>query len=320
MSDKEKSILLFVIFITISLVYFFTNTNDINNFIIRNRIIKFISLLLVGYCVAISSTLFQTISNNRIITPSIMGFDSLYIFIQSFIVLVVTNLGDINQYYLEFIISSIAIMSILSRKLYNIVSSISRKTIYLLLLTGVVINLLFKSMGNLLISLMDINKFNLLQQKMYTNFDNMITSSIPIGILVITLCSFIIYNIYNQLDLVLIGRNNAKMLGIDIKNLESAIIGIVSALVCVSTILVGPVIFLGLFVVNISYEIMEYCNHKNMFIFSILISWIALVFSSIITDRIFEFTMTVNVVLDFIGGIYFIGLLLRRNKKYDFNN
>ena len=40
-------------------------------------------MLLVGYAIAVSTVLFQTITDNRILTPSIMGFDSLYRLIQT---------------------------------------------------------------------------------------------------------------------------------------------------------------------------------------------------------------------------------------------
>ena len=47
---------------------------------------KLAAMLLVAYAVAVSSVLFQTVTHNRILTPAIMGFDALYLLIQSLVV------------------------------------------------------------------------------------------------------------------------------------------------------------------------------------------------------------------------------------------
>src|SRR5687768_665882 len=49
------------------------------SFVIPFRGRKLLALCLVAYSVAISTVLFQTVTNNRILTPSIMGFDALYV-------------------------------------------------------------------------------------------------------------------------------------------------------------------------------------------------------------------------------------------------
>src|SRR6218665_1820359 len=49
------------------------------SFVLSFRGKKLASLLLVAYSVAVSTVLFQTVTNNRILTPSIMGFDALYV-------------------------------------------------------------------------------------------------------------------------------------------------------------------------------------------------------------------------------------------------
>src|SRR5690606_16077074 len=56
------------------------------SFVLTFRGKKLLSLVLVAYSVAVSTVLFQTVTNNRILTPSIMGFDSLYVLIKTAIV------------------------------------------------------------------------------------------------------------------------------------------------------------------------------------------------------------------------------------------
>ncbi len=49
---------------------------------------KLAAMILVAYSIAVSTVLFQTVTGNRILTPSIMGFDALYILIQTVAVFV----------------------------------------------------------------------------------------------------------------------------------------------------------------------------------------------------------------------------------------
>src|SRR5690606_3829286 len=55
-------------------------------FILPFRGRKVLGMVLVGTAIAASTVMFQTITNNRILTPSIMGFDALYMLIQTVLV------------------------------------------------------------------------------------------------------------------------------------------------------------------------------------------------------------------------------------------
>lgn len=50
------------------------------DFVLNLRLTKLAALLMVAYAVGVSTQLFQTLTNNPILTPSILGFDSLYVF------------------------------------------------------------------------------------------------------------------------------------------------------------------------------------------------------------------------------------------------
>ncbi len=59
------------------------NTLD---YALPRRAKKLLAMIITGGAIAFSSMIFQTISNNRILTPSVIGLDSLYMFIQTFVV------------------------------------------------------------------------------------------------------------------------------------------------------------------------------------------------------------------------------------------
>ncbi len=67
-------------------LFLFYNLGNSWEFALRLRGLKVVAILVVAGCVAFSSVAFQTLTNNRILTPSIMGFESLYLLIQTVIV------------------------------------------------------------------------------------------------------------------------------------------------------------------------------------------------------------------------------------------
>src|SRR5699024_1410927 len=86
MGYKKKTIILAIIALLLTLLYIFYQLTGNIGYILPRRIIKIVAILLTGGAIAFSTTLFMTITNNRILTPSIMGIDSLYLLTQTFII------------------------------------------------------------------------------------------------------------------------------------------------------------------------------------------------------------------------------------------
>src|SRR5699024_6001443 len=84
-----------------------------------------------------------------------------------------------------------------------------------------------------------------------------------------------------------------------------------------ATALVGPIVFLGLLVVNLSYEFMKTFRHQYIILGAIFISIIALIGGQFIVEKLFSFETTISVIINFVGGIYFIYLLLKENQSWE---
>lgn len=183
--------------------------------------------------------------------------------------------------------------------------------IFFLLLVGTVIGTLLRSMTSFMQVLIDPNEFINLQSKMFATFNNVNTDILLISIIIILIIFAIIYDDIKKLDVMLLGRDNAINLGIDYDKFSKKILLVVSILVAVSTALVGPVTFLGLLVVNLTYQYFKTYKHKCLIVGAILMSIIALLGGQIMVERVFNFSSTVSIIINFIGGIYFIYLLLK---------
>ncbi|GEN32931.1 hypothetical protein ADA01nite_03910 [Aneurinibacillus danicus] len=118
------------------------------------------------------------------------------------------------------------------------------------------------------------------------------------------------------LDVLSLGREQAINLGIDYDHVVKRLLIIIAILISIATALVGPITFLGLLVANVAYEFLKTYKHKYLIVGSIFISIIALLGGQLIVERVFTFSTTLSVIINFIGGVYFIYLLLRENKSW----
>ena len=311
---EELNGFLLLISLALAVLYIVVGLNtEFLSFLLERRILKLIAILVVGYSISVSSVLFQTITNNRIITPSIIGFDSLYLMICSIVVLFFHQLlvpNVINIHIFFFI--TVGIMIVFSRALYRLLFIIKENTIYYVLLSGVVLSLLFRSIYTFFISIMDVAQYDALQRKLYASFDLIQYDLLFVSIILALLTTKYIVPMISDLDVYLIGKDNAKMLGVDIDKVQDDCIKIISVLVSVATVLVGPITFLGLFVVNIVYMIYSNSNkHIHLILGSTFLSWIILILGSLLVERVFEFDTNLTVIINGIGGIFFIYLLLK---------
>ena len=311
---EELNGFLLVISLALAVLYIVLGLNtEFLSFLLERRILKLITIFVVGYSISVSSVLFQTITNNRIITPSIIGFDSLYLMICSIVVLFFHQLlvpNVINIHIFFFI--TVGIMIVFSRALYRLLFIIKENTIYYVLLSGVVLSLLFRSIYTFFISIMDVAQYDALQRKLYASFDLIQYDLLFVSIILALLTTKYIVPMLSDLDVYLIGKDNAKMLGVDIDKVQDDCIKIISVLISVATVLVGPITFLGLFVVNIVYMIYNTSNkHIHLILGSTFLSWIILILGSLLVERVFEFDTNLTVIINGIGGIFFIYLLLK---------
>ena len=314
-NDKKKLVILSLAAVLVVCLFLFTGLTPRNYaYNLSRRIPKVIAICLTGGAIAFSSTIFQTVTNNRILTPSILGLDSLYNFAQTVAIFAfgVESIMMTNK-QINFFVSTL-MMILGSIILYKSVFS-RGNNVFVLLLVGTVIGTFFRSLSSFMSVLIDPNDFVVLQGKMFASFNNVNTDIIFIVIAIFALIAFIMRKDLNKLDVMLLGRENAINLGINYDKLSKKILLIVAVLVSVSTALVGPITFLGLLVVNLSYHLFNTYKHSYIITGSILISIVALVGGQFIVERVLNFSTTVSIIINFIGGIYFIYMLIKEGRK-----
>ncbi|GAA0105510.1 iron chelate uptake ABC transporter family permease subunit [Paraclostridium sordellii] len=278
------------------------------------RIPKLIAIVITGFCIAFSSIVFQTITNNNILTPSVLGLDSLYILVQTIIVFLVGVDSTLITNKSNNFLLSVAVMVIASFILYKKLFEKANNNIFFLLLVGMIFGTLFKSLSTFMQVVIDPNEYAALQNNLYASFGNVNTNILFIaGIIIIALAPFI-YDDIKSLDVISLGKEHAINLGVNYDKVVKKMIIVVAILVSVSTALVGPITFLGLLVTNVTKQIFRTYKHSYLICASILISILTLVSGQFLVERVFTFTTTISVIINFIGGVYFIYLLLKESR------
>lgn len=314
---KHKKIITFLSILSVILIVLYVGIGlNINNlsYALSRRIPKIAAIILTAISIAFSSMVFQTITNNRILTPSVLGLDLLYIFIQTFIVFIfgAKNIFVVNN-NLNFVLS-VGIMVIFAILLYRLLFKRENSNIFFLLLVGMIFGILFRSLSSFMQMLINPNEFLIIQDKMFASFNNVNTNDLMLSSIVVILAIAYCYDYIKTLDALSLGKDEAINLGVDYDKVVKRMLIVIVILVSVSTTLVGPITFLGLLVVNVTKEFLNTYKHKYLLIGSMLISVVALIGGQLIVERIFTLKTPLSVIINFIGGIYFMYLLLKENK------
>lgn len=311
---KKLSVFIILSAIIIA-VYLFHGINpNLWQYFLKLRIIKILGIILVSIAIAYSTNSFQTITNTNILTPNIMGIDALYLFIQTVIVFI---LGDKSHQYISdnnLFFISIILMILLSLVLFFFLFKGENKNIYFLVLTGIVVGSFLNSMANFMQVLLDPNEFDIIQGKMFASFSKVNSDLLLVSIIIITISFSLVIIRHRNLDLLALGRNISINLGLNFHK-EIMIHWIATVvMVAVSTALVGPLSFLGLIIVSITKQYTKSNSHLFNIFTSIFISIFALTLTIFLLERLFNNITTISVIINFLGGIYFVYLLLKERK------
>jgi iron complex transport system permease protein len=275
---------------------------------------KVLATFVVGVAIAHASVIFQTVTNNRILTPSIIGFDSLYMLIQTVIVfffgaIALTTLDPTLHFMLN-----VAGMILFAGLLYRWLFQREGRNLYFLVLVGIIFGTLFGSATTFMQMVIDPNEFTVLQDRMFASINQVNEDLLVVSTIVIIAAVGYSLRYVPPLDVISLGREHAINLGVAHSKVVNRVMVVIAILVSVSTALVGPITFFGLLVANLAYQLMQTYRHTYLIPAAALMSVIALVGGQLLVERVFTFSTSLSVIINFVGGIYFIYLLLKESQ------
>ncbi|MDH0382319.1 iron chelate uptake ABC transporter family permease subunit [Comamonas aquatica] len=284
-------------------------------FVLQHRGTKALTMLVVACALGMSTVVFQTVTHNTILTPAVMGLDALYLFLQAVLVLVlgsvgVVQLGLLPKYGLE-IVLMVALSVALMRWLFTGHAS----SLHLMLLVGMVMGILFRSMTSFAMRMIDPNEFATLQDRMFANFNTIHTQLLLPSLVVLALGTAFFWRRRHVLDVLALGRDAAVNLGVHYQRQVLQLLVVMCAMVAISTALVGPVTFFGLLVANMAYQWMGTRRHAWVLPAVVLWGCVLLLAGQVVLERVLGFNSALSVVVEFVGGLVFIYLLMRKGKQ-----
>lgn len=283
-------------------------------YFLSQRFPKVAAILLTGSAIAYSSVLFQTITVNRILTPAALGLDALYLLTQTLLVFFFGSSSFlVVDKNVNFLLTT-SIMTLLSALLFRLMLRREDANLMRLVLVGTVFGLLFRSFTYFLLMVINPNEFTALENKMFASFNSINTSILQLAAVIFALIAFFVFRDLPRFDVIALGREHSVNLGVEHDRLVRRSFLIIAVLVSVATALVGPITFLGLLVANLAREMAGTYRHSVILPLSMLLSAVFLVGGQLVIERLLDFNATVSVIINFIGGVYFIVLLVKESK------
>ncbi len=311
---KKNLIIASLLVLALAALFLFYKMGSNWEFALRLRGVKVAAILVVSCCVAYSSVAFQTLTNNRILTPSIMGFESVYLLLQTVIVFIYGDQTFKVLNSLDNFLLSVACMIGFAFLLYILIYKKGKDNLYLLLLVGIILGTLFNSLSSFMQLLIDPNDYFIVQGKMFATFNKINRDLLwPSALLMAALLIFG-FRLTKYLDVLALGRDQAINLGVNYNRVVKIFLVIIAVLVSVSTALVGPITFLGLLVTNLTYELFKTHKHKVIIAACCLVTAITLLSGQFVMERVLNLSIPVSAIINLIGGLYFMYLLLRVRK------
>ena len=292
------------------------NSTTVSNFILQRRFLKLLVMVIVSCAIPISTISFQTVVQNRFLTPGVLGIESLFVFIQSALYYFESLVGiKVEQSVIIYSVT-IAIQIGLLLLLMNASKGMRLSNFKVLLLLTMAFSMLLRNASTFLQVLMDPNEFDKLQSSLYPSFQKMNAQPMMIGVAIglFVLLMMVFYRIRHQLDALHLGVDAAKMLGINTKRLSNVVIVIVIIMTSLSTILVGPLQFLGFMIANLSYQLTKEYKHGVLWLFSAVLGLVIVLSAQLIVERVFLLTIPISVFIEGIGGVLYLILLVKGAK------
>lgn len=282
------------------------------DFVLTFRGKKLAGLILVAHAIACSTVLFQTVTANRILTPSIMGFDALYV-LGSTVLLAVIGSAAMTQLDARGLFAGkVVLMLGASLALFRWLFLGEERSLHRLLLVGVVIGIFLRTLAQFVQRLLDPNEFMVLSDLMFASFGTMDPVLTAFGWVLVAAVTLRVAVLVPRLDVMALGRPVGVNLGLTWRRDVLEVLGLVAVLVSVSTALVGPVTFFGLLAISLGRQLAGTTRHAVLLPATTLVAIILLVGGQTILERLFAFGTALGVVVEFVGGLVFILILLRK--------
>ncbi|PLY43131.1 iron ABC transporter permease [Janthinobacterium sp. ROICE36] len=306
---KQRTLWLLVV--ALALVFLCAGANFDVDYILPKRLARLAAIVIGGVCVAVSSIVFQTIAGNRILTPAVMGYEAVYLLLQSLLILAmgmhsVVLLGHNGNFVL-----SMALMLAYSWAIHYWLFRDGKNNVYFLLLLGFVLTLVIGTFTQFIQLRISPGEFAILQGFSQASFNKAQPAQLLYAALLVGAACVAVLKTLPALDVLVLGREQAISLGIDYRRMVQLQLALIAVLVAVSTSLLGPTAFMGIFVANTTYALAGTARHRAILPLGCVIAIAIFLVAQLLVEHVFNYRTTVGILVNLVCGAYFLALMVR---------
>lgn len=313
-ANLRRLILLAVIVAVMCAVYLLINAYPekprLFRYILSLRIPTLVVMLIAAFAIGSASIVFQSIINNRIVTPCLLGMNSMYTLVHTAVVFVVGSGSAVaNNSNLSFAID-LVIMAIAATFIYSYLFKKTGNNVLYVLLIGTVLSSFFGSIQSTMIRVMDPNEYDALLTTLVADFTNVNSEVIVFSLILLAALAFFLRKDLRLLDVITLGKDQAINLGVDYdRTVRRLLLGVVLC-IAVATAMVGPISFLGLIIANLARQLLRTHKHSHLIVGSALMGMLAIIGGQMVSQHVFSYAVPISTFITIGGGIYFLYLLL----------
>ena len=315
-SNLTKIIILSVLALAAATAYMLTDVNFANEklflYAMKIRTPKLIVMILTAFAIGGASIVFQSVINNRIVTPCLLGMNSLYTLIHTAVVFFSGSSSILAANTNLSFAADLIIMGVTATLIYSYFFKKTKHNVLYVLLIGTLLNSLFYSIKTTFTRVMAPNEYDNLLNTLVASFSNINTEIIIFSVIVLGVVIAFLGKDLSVLNVLTLGKNQAINLGVNYdRSVRRLLLG-VTLFIAVATAMVGPISFLGLILANLSRQLLKTYKHSFLMLGSALFGIIVLVGGQLIVEQVFTYSVPISVFITVGGGIYFLYLLLTR--------
>ena len=317
-ANTRKLILMAALVLLAAAAYLLVEVNFGNarlfHYALRLRIPKLIVMLITAFAIGGASIVFQSIINNAIVTPCLLGMNSLYTLIHTVVVFFAGSGSILAANANASFAVDLVIMGVSATLIYSYLFQKTNHNVLYVLLIGTVLTSFFSSIQSTLTRIMDPNEYDTLLTSLVASFSNVNSNIIAFSLAVLAAILFVLRKELALLDVLTLGRDQAVNLGVDYDRCIRRLLLGVTLCIAVATAMVGPISFLGLIVANLSRQLLKTYRHGQLILGSALFGMIVLVGGQLLVEHVYSYAIPVSVFITVGGGVYFLYLLLTNRR------
>lgn len=278
------------------------------------RFPKLIVMLITAFAIGGASIVFQSIINNTIVTPCLLGMNSLYTLIHTAVVFCAGSASVLaSNPNLSFAVD-LLLMGVVATVVYSYLFQKTNHNILYVLLIGTVLSSFFSSIQSTMTRIMDPNEYDALLNTLVASFSNINSEIIVFSLVLLALLIFWLRKELALLDVLTLGKAQAINLGVDYDRCVRRLLLGVTLCIAIATAMVGPISFLGLIIANLARQLLKTYRHTYLILGSALFGMFVLVGGQLLVEHAFAYAIPVSVFITVGGGIYFLYLLLNNRR------